>query len=89
MAESTEKKIVGLAKTLKRDESLRDVQIDIDGAAVAFRFSTGEAIMLKGVDEEFPKWRQLIPTGPEKMGGVVGMGYNPGSHGEVRQGATR
>jgi hypothetical protein len=69
------KNLVGMAKTLKRDESSRAVEIDVDENRVSFRFSTGEAITVRGVDVDFPRWRLLIPSTTERMGAaVVGVG---------------
>lgn len=73
------KALVKMAKTAKRDERAREVTIEVAdaGAQVTFRFSTGESLMVRGADVQFPKWRQLIPTDTSRMGGIVGMGYVP------------
>lgn len=73
------KVLVKMAKTLKRDEGSREVAIEVadDGAQVTFRFSTGESMTVRGLDVQFPQWRQLIPANAARMGGIVGMGYNP------------
>jgi hypothetical protein len=73
------KALVKMAKTVKRDESSREVTIEVVGAGeqVTFRFSTGEAMTVRGLDVQFPKWRQLLPSDTSRMGGIVGMGYTP------------
>ncbi|WP_293003773.1 hypothetical protein [Mycobacterium sp.] len=77
------KALAKMAKTVKRDEKSREVTIE-DGAvdeprkfAVTFRFSTGEAMTVRGMDVEFPTWRRLLPADASRMGGLIGMGYNP------------
>lgn len=76
---SDAKALLKMAKTAKRDESTREVTVEFaDGvAAVTFRFSTGEAMTVRGLDVQFPKWRQLLPADASRMGGIVGMGYTP------------
>ena len=72
------KALVKMAKTLKRDEKSREVTVEFAGERqVTFRFSTGEAMTVHGLDVEFPKWRQLVPADTSRMGGIVGMGYDP------------
>lgn len=73
------KALVKMAKTAKRDEKTREVTIEVvdAGAQVTFRFSTGESLVVCGVDVQFPKWRQLLPADTSRMGGIVGMGYVP------------
>lgn len=73
------KALVKLAKTAKRDEKVREVTIEVvdAGAEVTFRFSTGESLTVRGLDAQFPKWRQLLPADTSRMGGIVGMGYVP------------
>lgn len=73
------KALVKMAKTAKRDEKTREVTIEVvdAGAQVTFRFSTGESLVVRGVDVQFPKWRQLLPADTSRMGGIVGMGYVP------------
>lgn len=71
------KTLVRIAKTLKRDERSREVSIvGVDGR-VEFAFSSGESLSVRDADTEFPKWRHLLPASEERMGAVVGMGYNP------------
>lgn len=81
LAGTDAKALVKLAKTVKRDEGSRVVVIDAPdqdlAPVVTFRFSTGEAMTVRGLDAEFPKWRHLVPTDDARMGGIVGMGYNP------------
>ena len=62
--------------------------VNVDEKQVSFRFSTGEALTVTGVDVEFPRWRRLIPSTDERMAaaGVVGTGYKPGQPGQVRLG---
>jgi hypothetical protein len=80
---SEAKALAKMAKTAKRDEGSREVTIedgDVDARtafAVTFRFSTGEAMTVRGLDVEFPDWRRLLPSDESRMGGLVGMGYNP------------
>jgi hypothetical protein len=73
------KALVKMAKTLKRDEASREITVEVvdAGAQVTFRFNTGEAMTVRGLDVEFPKWRQLLPSDDARMGRIVGMGYNP------------
>ncbi len=75
------KTLVKIAKTAKRDEGLREVTVEVADAdvlpEVTFRFSTGESMRVRGVDVTFPKWRQLVPADASRMGGIVGMGYDP------------
>lgn len=77
VAGSDAKALVKMAKTGKRDEGAREVTIEVvdAGAQVTFRFSTGEAITVRGLDVQFPKWRHLLPSDDSRMGGIVGMGY--------------
>lgn len=79
VAESDAKALVKMAKTAKRDESTREVTVEVAdaGAQVTFRFTTGEAMTVRGLDVQFPKWRQLLPADASRMGGIVGMGYTP------------
>lgn len=82
LAGADAKALVKLAKTVKRDERSRMVVIEAPEAAsavpvVTFRFSTGESMTVRGLDAEFPKWRHLVPADDARMGGIVGMGYNP------------
>lgn len=73
------KALMMMAKTVKRDEATREVTVEVAdaGAQVTFRFSTGEAMTVRGLDVQFPKWRQLLPADASRMGGIVGMGYTP------------
>lgn len=77
LAGSDAKALVKMAKTGKRDESAREVTVEVvdAGAQVTFRFSTGEAMTVRGLDVQFPKWRHLLPSDTSRMGGIVGMGY--------------
>lgn len=79
IAATDAKALVKMAKTLKRDEGSREVTVEVVGAGaqVTFRFSTGEALTVRGLDVEFPRWRQLVPSDDARMGGIVGMGYSP------------
>lgn len=76
------KALAKMARTAKRDEDSREVRIE-DAVcepskfAVTFRFSTGEAMTVRGIDVEFPAWRHLLPSDAARMGGLVGMGYHP------------
>lgn len=76
---SDAKALVKMAKTLKRDESWREVTIEVAdaGAQVTFRFNNGQAMTVRGLDVEFPQWRHLIPSDERGMGVIVGTGYNP------------
>lgn len=76
---SDAKALVKMARTLKRDEKSRqvDVEVGAEGAQLAFRFSTGESMTVRGLDVSFPQWRSLIPTDAARMGGITGCGYNP------------
>lgn len=77
------KALVKMAKTVKREESSREVSIEVDNVGsrgqntVTFRFSSGEAMTARGADVQFPRWRQLLPADSSRMGGLIGMGYNP------------
>jgi hypothetical protein len=73
------KALVKMAKTVKRDEAARTVTVEVvdADAQVTFRFSTGESMSVRGLDVQFPKWRQLLPSDAARMGGIVGMGYAP------------
>jgi hypothetical protein len=73
------KNLARITKTVKRAEASRTVEIDIDDLRVSFRFSTGEALTVTGLDVQYPQWRRLIPSTDERMApaGVVGTGYNP------------
>ena len=77
LAGSDAKALVKMAKTGKWDESAREVTVEVvdAGAQVTFRFSTGEAMTVRGLDVQFPKWRHLLPSDTSRMGGIVGMGY--------------
>ena len=70
-----------MAKTLKRDQGWRSVAIDVETTdretRLDFRFASGEAMTVRSTDTEFPRWRQLLPTDADRMGSVIGMGYNP------------
>lgn len=72
------KRLVAMAKCPKREESWREVAIvvAVDGA-LTFRFSTGEALTVRPVVEEYPAWRRLIPDTERRMGAVIGVAYDP------------
>jgi hypothetical protein len=72
--------LVKMAKTsLKRDEASREVTVKVadGGGQSTFRFSTGESLPVRGLDVEFPEWRQLVPSNAARMGRIIGMGYKP------------
>ncbi len=73
------KALAKMSRTAKGDENTREVTIEVvdAGAQVTFRFSTGESMLVRGFDVQFPKWRQLLPSDASRMGGIVGMGYVP------------
>ncbi|WND60089.1 hypothetical protein QQA43_31060 (plasmid) [Mycolicibacterium vanbaalenii] len=77
LAGSDAKALAKMAKTGKREESTREVVVEVAeaDAAVTFRFSTGEVMTVRGLDVVFPKWRHLLPSDASRMGGIVGMGY--------------
>jgi len=61
--------LIKMAKTVKRDESWREVTVDIVDAVhtyeptvIEFRFTTGESLSVRTSDHDFPKFRQLIPS---------------------------
>lgn len=60
------KNVIRIAKTIKRDESWREVTVDTGDAdnvrTVTFTFTSGEAITVHVVDAAFPAYRQLFPT---------------------------
>lgn len=72
------KRLVAMAKCPKRDEAWREVSIVVgsDGA-LTFRFTTGEALAVRPVVEEYPAWRRLIPDTERRMGAVIGVAYDP------------
>lgn len=69
------KALVKMAKTLKRDERGREVDVEVTESGVMFRFSSGEALTVRGLDVQFVSWRHLLPSDEDKMGGLVGEGY--------------
>lgn len=79
LAASDAKALAGMAKTGKRAEKWREATIEIaaDGRQVTFRFNSGEAMTVRGLDVSFPKWRQLLPANDARMGGTLGVGYQP------------
>lgn len=70
--------ILRIAKTLRRDEQCRTVNIEADGGNINFTFATGESLSIKCSTEQFPKWRQLIPVGgwDNEAEGDAMVGYN-------------
>lgn len=79
IAASDAKVLAAMAKTGKRDENWREAAIDVasDGVQLTFRFNSGEALTVRSLDVEFPKWRHLLPVDAERMSSTVGMGYEP------------
>lgn len=74
------RRLVKIAKTAKKDEPFREVTIDVETpskgpVALTFRFTSGEALTLTGLDLEFVKWRQMIVADEQLMGSVVGTRY--------------
>lgn len=69
------KALVKMAKTLKRDERGREVDVEVAESDVTFRFNSGEALTVRGLDAQFVPWRHLLPSDEDKMGGLVGEGY--------------
>jgi DNA polymerase III sliding clamp (beta) subunit (PCNA family) len=65
MAGDDARALVKMAKTVKRDEAARAVAVEVvdAGAQVTFRFSTGESMTVRGLDVQFPKWRQPAAVG--------------------------
>ncbi|MGV9797323.1 hypothetical protein ACWDTP_04590 [Mycobacterium sp. NPDC003449] len=77
LAHDDAKTLVKIARTLKRDERIRTVELDVADDRVTFRFITGEALTVRDADVEFVKWRHLLPADMERMGAVTGVRYNP------------
>lgn len=71
------KVLARLAKTAKRDEQWREVEIDTDDRHTTFRFTSGEAKTVRDTDTDFPTWRPLIPATDKHMGLATGYGYDP------------
>jgi len=71
------KTLARMAKTPKRDERFRAVDVTVGERQVSFAFSTGEAMTVRDTDTDFPKWRHLLPSSDERMGAIIGMGYRP------------
>ncbi len=71
------KVLARMAKTAKRDEKWREVQITVADAEVTFRFTSGEALTVRDADVSFPTWRRLLPSSDDRMGKVAGVGVNP------------
>lgn len=71
------KVLARLAKTGKRDERWREVEVEIGDRQTTFRFTSGEAKTVRDTDSQFPSWRQLIPATDEHMGLTKGCGYDP------------
>ncbi|TEA09183.1 hypothetical protein [Mycobacteroides salmoniphilum] len=72
------RRLVKIAKTAKKDE--REVTIDVEKptqgpVTLTFRFTSGEALTLTGLDLQFVKWRQMIVADEQLMGTVVGTRY--------------
>lgn len=71
--------LVRMARTSKSAQGWREVTVSVADRGAEFRFSSGESLAVVGRDEEFPRWRQLIPGDDKAMGaGVgVGVGFDP------------
>lgn len=67
-----------IARTpLKRDESWREATITLGEGWLRFDFNSGEDVTVKGMDVDCPQWRNIVPDNADRMGGIVGMGYQP------------
>lgn len=71
------KVLARLAKTAKRDEQWREVEVEIGDRQTTFRFTSGEAKTVRDTDSQFPNWRPLIPATDKHMGLTEGYGYEP------------
>ena len=78
--------LLKVAKTAKRDESWRRVELEIERdqrdesvKAITFTFTDGGAMTLRAQDYEFPKYRQLFPSAQQvdDASGLVHVGVNP------------
>ncbi|MCT7373270.1 hypothetical protein A7R75_30240 [Mycolicibacterium llatzerense] len=69
------KVLARLAKTAKRDEKWREVEIETGDRQATFRFTTGESKMVRATDTDFPSWRRLIPDTSRHMSLTAGYGY--------------
>lgn len=74
------KTVLRMAKTAVRAQSWRRVTIEIsdDNRDIAFGFNTGESVTVRASDDEFPRWRQLLPADDTGMDAVTaGLGLDP------------
>ena len=79
--------LLKVAKTAKRDESWRRVELEIQRdqqfestvKAVTFTFTDGGAMTLRAQDYSFPKYRQLFPSAQQvdDASGLVHVGVDP------------
>jgi len=65
VAGSDAKALVKMAKTVKRDETSREVTIEVAdaGAEMTFRFSTGESMIVRGLGRDVPEVAPADPGG--------------------------
>jgi len=80
------KNVLRIAKTSKRDAGRRvTVEVDTDALVtphrgrVTFTFTTGETITVTAIEEQFPKFRQLLTPDVGAMARCAsGLGVSPG-----------
>lgn len=68
------KTLVRMARTAKGQQEWREVSVSVSELSAEFRFTGGESMAVRGRDEEFPRWRQLIPGDDKAMGAGIGVG---------------
>ncbi len=73
-----------MAKTAKRDEAWREVTVErtdtvpegctVTSVTFVFAFNTGETLTVKPSEQDFPKYRQLIPSTDDLETETLGLG---------------
>lgn len=74
------RKLARIAKTAKKDQQWREVIIEVavtptGTKTLTFRFNSGEALLVKGLELEFVQWRRLVVADEMRMGSAVGTRY--------------
>jgi plastocyanin len=79
LAAADVKNVLRIAKTAKRDSGWRRATVTVHADdTVTFAFTSGESIVVRTVEAEFPRWRQLLSADVDAMARpAAGLGLDP------------
>jgi hypothetical protein len=79
LAAADVKNVLRIAKTARRDSGWRRTTVTVHADdTVTFAFTSGESVVVRTVEAEFPRWRQLLSADADAMArSAAGLGLDP------------